>query len=240
MNTTTAALHGTLDDFTISELLRLLCSSRQTGVLHLDGGTGGLVALDNGNVTLATSDTGPTLRQVLVGSGVTTDEGFSAASASFDRGDSSLAEGLVRVGGADIARMRHVLYEHTISSVFEMMLPSRDSFHFQPGESHPAGQRFRFSVEQVIADAARRVEAWTEIAESIPSVTIVMQMIPSPPPELSTVTLIPEEWVVLAALDGHRSIADLVVHLGMSAFAVCDVLHRLLTKGLVEVLNRDR
>ncbi|KAA0234953.1 MAG: hypothetical protein JJLCMIEE_01305 [Acidimicrobiales bacterium] len=240
MTTTAAALQGTLEDLAIPELLRLLCNSRQTGVLHLDGGTGGRVVLDNGRITVATSETGPSLRQVLVGSGVTTDEGFTAASANFERGESSLAEGLVRFGGADLARMRHVLYEHTISSVFEMMLPSRDSFHFQPGESHPAGERFRFSVEQVIADAERRLEAWTEIAESIPSVTIVMQMRPLLPPELPTVTISPEEWSVLAALDGRRSIADLVLHLGMSAFAVCDLLHRLLMRGIVEVLGRDR
>ena len=52
-------------------------------------------------------------------------------------------------------------------------------------------------------------------------------------------TVTAPEWHVLAALDGRRTVAEVVRSLGMSAFDVCAVLHRLIVGGAVEVLDRD-
>jgi hypothetical protein len=47
-------------------------------------------------------------------------------------------------------------------------------------------------------------------------------------------TVTADEWHVLSRVDGNATIADIIRELGMSAFAVCAVLHRLLQAGAVE------
>jgi len=42
------------------------------------------------------------------------------------------------------------------------------------------------------------------------------------------------DWRILALVDGRSSVADIIGSLGMSAFAVCGVLHRLMMAGAVE------
>ena len=49
-----------------------------------------------------------------------------------------------------------------------------------------------------------------------------------------TITIAAEDWRILALVDGRSSVADIIGSLGMSAFAVCGVLHRLMTAGAVE------
>jgi hypothetical protein len=116
--------------------------------------------------------------------------------------------------------------------VFELLLPSRDRFVVTPDVEHPVGSRFSFDPSEVLAEATRRVAAWKRIAESIPSTALVMRPVRHLPGE--SVTINETDWTVLALLDGHRSIADIIRELGMSAFGVCNVLHGLRTANLVE------
>lgn len=224
------ALAGTLDDLALDELLGFLASTRRSGLLECFGRNPGLVALHEGDVTVAVSDAGPTLQQVFIGSGITDAAGWGEALALAERG-TPLVETFL-AAGADPERVRTVLYEQTVGAVFELLLPSDDRFVFLPEEPHEVGHRFRFAVEPLLADARRRIDAWRVIAEAIPTTSLVMRLTPSLPAPQVTITA--DEWHVLSRVDGHATIADIIRTLGMSAFAVCGVLHRLRDAGVVE------
>jgi hypothetical protein len=229
------ALRGTVDELPLPDLLRLLEGTKQSGLLELTGANPGVIVLQDGEVTLALSAMGPTLQQVFIGSGLTTGDEWEQVSAKAD-GGAKLTDSLIEVG-VDEVRARAVLYDHTVGAVFELMLPSHDSFAFLAGEEHPIGSRFRFSVDEVLADAGQRVDAWKTIAEAIPSISIRMRLSHSLPRKQLTITA--DEWHVLSRVDGHTTIADIIRELGMSAFAVCAVLHRLLQTGAVEPTPED-
>jgi hypothetical protein len=233
MATRDAALQGTVADLPLPELLRLLAGTGQTGLLELTGSNPGVVALHEGSVTLALSTMGPTLQQVFIGSGLARAELWDDVVAAADRGthitDSLLA------AGVDPVRTREVLYDHTVGAVFELMLPSGDEFAFLAGEEHPIGGRYPFTVDELLEDAAQRVEAWKVIAEAIPSTAVRMRLSRSLP--AASVKIGADEWHVLCRVDGYRTIAEIIRELGMSAFAVCAVLHRLLKRGVVEPVN---
>lgn len=231
-----AALRGTVDELSVPDLLRLLEGTHQTGLLELTGANPGLVALHEGQVTLALSAMGPTLQQVFIGSGLTTAEQWDELSARAETGP-SLTDALV-AEGADEDRLRAVLYDHTVGSVFELMLPSTDEFAFSADEVHPIGTRFCFTVDEVLADAGQRVDAWKVIAEAIPSISVRMRLTHVLPRQQLTITA--DEWHVLSRVDGRVTIADIIRELGMSAFAVCAVLHRLLQTGVVEQVPGDQ
>jgi hypothetical protein len=225
-----SALEGTLADLSLGELFGFLAAGRRSGVIELRGVTAGVVALHDGRLTIALSESGPTLQQVFVGSGLTTTDGWWEATAAAQRG-AGLADAVIDAG-ADPADVERVLREQTIGAVFELLLPSRDPFVFTPGATHPIGHRFTFEPDPVLAEAGRRVSVWKRIAEAIPSTAMVMVPVRRLP--TTSVTITEADWTVLALLDGRRSIADIIRELGMSAFAVCSVLHDLREAKLVE------
>jgi hypothetical protein len=230
MATRDPALQGTVGDLPLADLLQLLAGTGQTGILELTGETPGLVAFHEGSVTLAISAMGPTLQQVFIGSGLTTAEQWEELTAAAD-GGTPLSTSLL-ASGVDEERLRAVLYDHTVGAVFELMLPSEDAFAFVAGEHHPIGTAFPFPVDELLEDAGQRVEAWKVIADAIPSTSIRMRLARDIPRAKLTVSA--DEWHVLSRVDGRATIADIIRELGMSAFAVCAVLHRLLQAGAVE------
>jgi len=231
-----AALSGSLTDLPLPVLLPLIDATRQAGVIELHGpGGDGLIVLDGGGITLALSDAGPTLAQVVIGSGVATADGWERAHVASLRGQ-ALADALVE-GGADERRLRAVLREQTLGALFEFLVPAGIDFAYLPGSTHPLGTRFCFDTDELLAEAQVRVDAWTVIAERIPSVSMVMRL--SRALEASTITIDAADWKVLARVDARASIADLIRDLGMSSFAVCGVLHRLLLLGAVEPVTDE-
>lgn len=225
-----AALSGSLRELPLTELLQLLGAARHHGVIEFTGAAGGLVVLEEGDITLALADDGPTLAEVVIGSGLATAEGWETAHVASMRGE-SLADALV-AGGADPDELQLVLRDQTIGALFEFVLPSDTTFAFLQGATHPLGGRFRFAADDLLAEANERVHVWKVIAESIPSTAMVMRL----SPELGRpgITISADDWRVLALVDGRTTIADLIRALGMSAFAVCVVLHRLVQQGAVE------
>ena len=134
--------------------------------------------------------------------------------------------------GADPGELEAALREQAVSALFEFVLPSETRFSFVPDAHHPLGDRFTFSSPQLIDEASRRIDAWRVIADAIPSTAMVMRLVPEAPSAIVSVPA--DDWRVLSLVDGHRSIAGIIESLGMSAFAVCGVVHRLILSGLVE------
>jgi hypothetical protein len=225
-----AGFQGSLDDLDLPEVLGLLSTTRKTGVLTVEGRTRGTLVLHEGELTTALADSGPDLCQAVVGAGLVDQAGWARAG-DWSRQGLGLADALL-VDGVDAGARGLVLWEHAVSSVFELLLPGAERFAFVPGATHPLGARFAFAVDEVLAEAAARTVVWREIAETIPSTAAVLRICLEPPDD--PVCLDSGDWRVLARLDGRADVAEVVRQLGMSAFAVCGVLHRLVRRGLVE------
>lgn len=225
-----SALSGTLDELPLGELLAFLAATSQTGVIEFAGRSPGVIVLHDGAVTVALSENGPTLQQVFIGSGITDADGWWDASAEARR-SGSLCDAVI-AAGADPVRVEQVLHDQTLGAIFELVLPSKDRFEFQPGATHPLGHRFHFDHTELLAEAERRVEAWKVIAESVPSTSLVM--VPVRRLSGEAVTVSAGDWELLALLDGRRTVADIIRELGMSAFGVCATVHGLRQAGLVE------
>lgn len=225
-----AALTGTLSDLPLVDLLAWVGRANPLGMVELSGGAVGSIALVDGRIALATADDGPTLAQMVIGSAAVSAEGWDRAQAAA-RGGRDLADALVDAG-ADPDLLVGALREQTVGALFEFLVPGETAFAYRPGTSHELGGRFAFDPADVIDEAQARVGAWKVIAEAIPSTSVVMRLthqLGTP-----TITIAAEDWRILALVDGRSSVADIIGSLGMSAFAVCGVLHRLMTAGAVE------
>lgn len=108
-------------------------------------------------------------------------------------------------------------------------------FEFGPGEEAvpPDGQSYE--VAAILEDVNRRIDDWREIAAVIPSTSVVARLSPSLPTDTAPIKLDHEAWRVVAALDGKRTVGDVMMRTGMGAFEACGILHRLAVAGAVEV-----
>ncbi len=229
----TTGLEGRLDEVPFADVLRLLRASRQTGALHLRGdGTHVVVVVAVEQVQLATTGADGLRAAVLGGGLVGPDEWEQVVRASEVGEPGSGLERLI-AAGADRERLHARIYEHTVATLFELLLPSTASFAFVSGESHPFARCPGFPFDDVLDDVNHRVEEWRQIATSIPSTSIVLRRAPRLPASSGSITLTPEEFELLGLMDGRRDVAGLISAMGMSAFRVLTTLHRLKQMGAI-------
>ena len=224
---------GSLTEVPLPDLLRGLAAGQRTGILHLTGTYSSIVCLRDGGIYLAHAETGPSLRQVFLAATVVSEAQWDRAVETTRQGG-SLVAALVQVGEASADRLRAALYEHTVSTLFELLVPSSNHFAFNEGETHQLGAEFPFPVDDVLAAATPRLTAFTAIARDIPSTDVVLRVAPRLPDGVGSVTVSAVEWQVLAAVDGRSSVAAITAEVGHSAFTVCSTLHRLLQAGALE------
>jgi hypothetical protein len=242
MASAASGLEGRLDEVQFADVLRLLHASRQEGTLHLEGELAAtVVVVAPDQVRLATSGVEQGLRQAVLGGGLVDAATWDrVVTETCDDTESGTAIDALVDAGSDRDRLRARLYEHTVSTLFELLLPSSARFHFTRGESHPFAAEPGFAFDDVLADVRRRVEEWREIAKSIPSTTMVLRRASRLPLSSGPITLSPEEFELLGLLDGRRDVGQLVQLLGMSAFRVMTLLHRLVQIGAAEALADPR
>jgi hypothetical protein len=221
------SLTGTLDVHGFDKVLRGLAAGAATGTLQVGHSAPAWFVLVGGRVALAGRRGGTPLRTL--------------AAATFGQheladidplgGDPAVAAALVdRFGDAAGAVVR----DHVVATVFEVLLPSSEPFAFTEALPPPLPDALRFDVEDVLADALERVHRWRLVAESIPSVDAVFRPRRSLAPDVPSVEVSADEWVVLSVLDGRRNVGQTIAAAGRSSYDVCSALHGLLSRGLVE------
>lgn len=230
------ALRGSLEDFSASEILSFLAGTHQTGVLQISGDGSGSIWFANGQLYFGESETNLPLHEALVRSGIVSEAGWEAASSSTTPA-LHLGEALVVVGAADANGLRRVLRDRVVDAVFELLVMGHSQFEFHPGEIHELIGCDHYTVDDMVEESLRRLERWKVVATIIPSTSVVVGLARTLPPGSPDLVISPEEWRVLAALDGRRTIAEVTRNVGASAFEVCGVLHRLVTAGAAVVVS---
>ena len=230
-------LEGTLEAGTVAGVLQDLAARRRTGLLRIHGGDPRLVALSDGQIYLATSASGPSIHQIAVGSGAAPEAAWNDAGPAAAR--SGVAAALAADQRVDSARLQAVLAEHIVSTLVELLAPGSERWEFLPDQVHQLGPHYRFSVEQLLAEANRRLTTWRSISDTIASTATRVRRSPTLPRGTTTAELSAVEWQVLSAMPEEGSVAEVIAGSGLSAFTVFDVLHRLLRRGLVRAVDED-
>ncbi len=125
--------------------------------------------------------------------------------------------------------------DNLVTALATALIPSAATFRFELGTSGIDRPLTAFDLDEVLSDAHHRLDAWRVIADVIPSIAMVVSLAAELPPELEQVVLGRADWQVLAAVDGRRSVAEIMASLRRSAFDVCSTLYRLITLGVVAI-----
>lgn len=232
-------LEGSLDAFSLPDIFALLSMTKKTGGLHLRRPHAhGVVWFTTGALTGGASDVGrQSLARRVVGSCAIDVRALEAAVKKSEK-DASLGvvRSLQQAGAVDEATLHDVVGEHVVDTVFDLLRWPDGDFAFVIDEPNPDDIGVSRQVDDVVAEARRRLDAWGTVAATIPSPQAVLSVpsVLTEDPQISR-----DEWALLALVDGHRNVMQIVTLAGRGEFAVVSALADLVNRGLLRVNETD-
>ena len=167
-----AALEGTLGDLALFEVLELLARGRQTGTLYIAGSRPAAITVVDGEVSFATSDPACSLREVLLGRSLVSEDNWDAA---VKAKDTELGSALVAESGAQVGDLRDAVHEHIVATMYELTELVDGRFRFVLGSRHSMGPGYAYPITMLDGDVATRREAWRTISDLVPHTAVIAQ-----------------------------------------------------------------
>lgn len=233
-------LEGRLGDFTLPDILRLLAFTAKSGRLWVThGGTRARVGLLEGRIRDASADTaGLGLARRMLGQELLDGATLDGALATFDEmpTDLELARHLVDTGVLDAGVVADLAHEQVLDALFGLLRWPEGAFRFEAEaveQRGPSVLDLALSVDDALEEVARRLEAHeaVEARTGDPDSVVTIRR----PDREREVALSPEGWTLLALVDGHRTVADLVHLSGQGEYRTRRTLASLLDEGIVAV-----
>lgn len=230
---------GNLKTVSFGDALQLISTGKKTGALHLNRGKRGKqIFFRQGNIVAALSDPpndDERLGQMLIRRGKLSPDDLKRALKRQRASRKHLGQILIDLkilNSDEVTVTLRAQVEEVAFSIFGW--PDGD-FHFAEDEE-PAD--FHVTVElntlNVMMEGARRFDEYLQIAHVLPDEETVLRLIPTPKISDDGVTLSAADFEVLAAIDGHRSIGQIVGATMQGEYAAMKTLHKILKEELVE------
>lgn len=217
------ALHGTLDDVDLFDVLRLLAATPQTGVLRVHHPFRAAVHLVGGRIGCVRSGGSVSLGDALRRGGVE-----ERAAPGRDP-----AVGRTLAVTSDPVRAERIVREHVRELLFELAVLGEGPFEFLPGVADPWSGALTTDVVEAATEHERMVAEWKEIAASLPPAATRLVPVARLADGVDEVVVTWDEWRVLVLLDGRHTVAELVAACDLPALETSRGLAGLLRKGLV-------
>ena len=234
-------LRGTLDDFTLPDIFRLMSLSKKTGQLEVQRSAGsGKVFFREGEVYFAESTLSKEpLGQKLVRMKVVTEGQLRKALDQHASEGTRLGQVLLDSGTVTEDDIMNAVRQQIEDAAFDLLRWELGEFVWEPGvETEPEVPIF-VSVENLIMEASRRLDELEVIQRKIPSGDTVLAMAATPPQGAVEINITPNEWQILVLVNGQRTVDEIAEFTGMDQFAAMKVLYGMASAGLIEVPGRE-
>jgi hypothetical protein len=238
------AIEGPLKELGIQDVLQLLELARKTGVLTVRSelqGDEALIHFDRGSIVFAVRRRSiRRLGQQLLRAGKLTQRELDHALELQRRKPMQrLGEILLEMGSVthdELGRQLKFLLEETI---YDLMAWDEGYFCFEECDEVPQGLvPLRIRVESLLMEGARRIDEWTRLEGRVPNVDSIPVLSGLVEDDAAPIDLRPEEWELLAEVDGERDLRQLAADLGRSSFDVAKMVYGLVSTGLLSIEER--
>ncbi len=232
------AIEGPIEELGLADLLQLLSLTGKTGTLTISGRGGeeiGKVFLKDGSVASASREGAEEIGEMLLRAGRISRERLRMARDA-STGFKSVEEVLVDldfVTSSELEKLAQSQVEETVYELFEM---KRGYFRFEEGDL-PSGIHplFSLKVESLLMEGSRRIDEWSRISQTIPSLDRVLELAVSPG-EPNRLSLKPKDWAILSLIDGKRTVREIVREIG-GEFETGKHLYDLVSAGVLKVVE---
>ncbi len=242
------AIEGPLRELGIHDVFQLLDLSRKTGALRVTSelrDNEGTVLFDAGRVIHASIRSNPQpLGAALLRAGKITEEDLEhARREQRDRLEPTrLGDLLIELGAITPRELERHVRQQIEAVVFELMSWREGFFSFEERgvTDAPSEAQIRISTESLLMEGARRIDEWSRIADKVPSLAVVPVLAPVDENHPTLLDLLPNEWAVLALIDGESDLRAIAGELGQSEFDVAKIMYGLVSTGVVALRQPEK
>lgn len=238
------AIEGPLKELGIHDVFQLLDLNRKTGILrvtsslrHNQGG----VWLESGVIVYAEIRSNPhQLGQMLVRAGKINEADVQRARDLQKDGDERrIGQILTTIGALTPEELERYVRFQVEEVVLELMSWQEGYFSFVEQElvDVPVESAIRIRIEALLMEGARRIDEWSRMQRKIPHVGVVPALTAAAA-EDGQLDLLPDEWEVLAMIDGMRDIRGIATSLAKSEFDVAKTIFGMESADIVAILSR--
>ena len=229
---------GTLKSMLPGDLLQWLSLGQKTGTLLLrNKAVEKKIFFKNGRViSSASNDPREYLGQFLMSHGYLTEPELMKAMEVQMQSGILLGKILVMIDVINEQDLHRLMRLKAEEEIYDIFLWREGEFQFVDDEL-PMMEMIPLVVDVtgIIMEGTRRVDEWQRIREIIPNETLVPRIVkPIPEDELE---LDEVQQTIIGAIDGRRSLAELVPETRSSSFTVSSTVHSLVREGFVELLD---
>jgi len=237
------AIEGPIKELNLMDLFQLLAMSRKSGVLTLDSTANvGQVFFSQGNIIRATLQQGEEkLGQMMVKDGKLSDD--EVASLLKEQSGQRPRKRLGTLAMEMAKLPKKVLLDNLRSQVEDVVAIIMDwhdgYFRFEEMELSPDPDlEFCLVTENVIMEVSRRLDEWSKIRTKLPDLDMVLVLSPGSDVTSGKLDIKPEEWLIMATIDGKKTAREVIQTVGGSEFETAKVIYGLIATGLVRVMGR--
>lgn len=146
-----------------------------------------------------------------------------------------IGELLVARTFAQPEQIRQALTQQSSELLYEVVRWQKGRFKFMSGETCPAAEQaaLRLAPGALMMEAFRRVDEWRLIEDSVDFNEVLIRDQVALERMDQERQLKPQELVVLAMIDGKRTVREIVDRVGGSSFELCKILYQFLNSRLV-------
>ena len=228
------AITGNLRTMQLSELLQWLSMGQKTGTLAIRGGAGEKrIYFQNGRIISSSSTIEREyLGHFLVSYGYITDEELTKAMEVQEESKILLGKILVMIGAVAEEDLVELIRLKACETIYDIFLWPEGAFQFIDGEIPQRPMvAIAIDVTGIVMEGLRRYDEWQRLKERIRS----MHDVPSIVAPVA-VDMLPEpQRLILRAVDGVRSLAEIAEATHNPDFPVAKLVFDLLESGHVEL-----
>jgi DNA-binding response OmpR family regulator len=232
-------LSGDISVISIAEILQLLQLQRQTGALAVSTRNREITMyVREGTIDLATVHG---LRdefligRYLIELGVVTRNELNTVVKNRAGSKRLLGEMLINLGMIGEEQVEKALTRQTSELVYEVVRWKNGRFTFNAGATSPAAEKAKLGLASggLVMEGFRRVDEWRLIEGSFDFEEVLFRDQVAIAATVDDSKLTKIERDVLAAIDGERTVREIVDHMSGSSFEVCKILYQFLNSRLV-------
>jgi hypothetical protein len=229
---------GTLKSMLPGDLLQWLSLGQKTGTLLLRNKVvEKKIFFRNGRVvSSASNDPREYLGQFLMSHGYLTEPELMKAMEVQQQSGILLGKILVMIDVINEKDLHRLMRLKAEEEIYDIFLWRDGEFQFVDDEL-PTQEMIPLQVDVtgIIMEGTRRVDEWQRIREIIPNETLIpsiVRAIPEDELELDEV-----QRTIVTAIDGRRSLAELVPETRSSSFTVSSTVHSLVREGYIQLID---
>jgi len=232
------ALQGSLDDFSLPEILQLIAVQQKSGVLRLTSGEDLAVIFFEGGRVVSTRDRRRSakdpLKPFLLQTGRLTEAQLRQIETIEAESRRDLTDVLLSGNYLSSEQLGQAL-EHQIQDTLHQLLTWKaGTYHFS-GDARTVPKfavNVRLNTEGLLMESMRRMDESVRYKESLSSPAMVLRpkALAMPPKEMTAA-----EQCVLPMVDGLRPLRDILAQAKLVEFEAYEALHHLLELGVIEV-----